>query len=507
MRSSKSMPTRALILIAAVVAATAAVPVGALAQTVPGYELTLLPSGGLRETGTELVITARVEGMTAGVNAEVDVEWRHGSPNDPDADTTSPSYTTPDDSCTATDKNADGTGTCTVSYVGTSKGNDEIIAWVDDDNNDTTPDLDTAEPQLTPAGSAGEPDDTDRIGNWWFEGVEEGAELECDPESHTGFTSQARTYTCSVTGPSGPIAGARVDLENLAGPNDPDNSDGLETGTTNMTPDYNDACTSPGNPDGTDSTGRCTFTIAASEREAGTAELCFWVDEDYTWANDYEPLGVEERDGGRCDEEPQNESSGSDELLTDVVAKTWAVPDIKSGACAGMNYGDRRSTGNGGQIISGSPSAEVLTGTSGADVFCTFGGDDRIKGLGGNDEIYSGLGNDELHGGDGADVLTSGWGRDFLSGGGQADVLSAGDGEDIVQGGYGRDQINGGAGRDRLLGGGEADNISGGTQADHLEGNDGRDVLKGGLGVDRLLGGRGVDNCSGGTASDQGCEF
>ena len=504
MRSSKSMPARALILIATVVAATAAVPVGALAQTVPGYELTLLPAGGLRETGTEHTLTARVEGMTAGVNAEVDVEWRANSANDPDAST---SYTTPDDSCTASDRNADGTGTCTFSYVGTSKGNDEIIAWVDDDNDDTTADLDTAEPQLTPAGSAGEPDDTDRIGNWWFEGVEEGAELDCDPESHTGFTSQARTYTCSVTGPSGPIADANIDLENLGGSNDPDNSDGLEEGTTNFTPDYNDACNSPGNSQGTDDSGRCTITVAASENEAGTAELCFWVDEDANWANDYEPLGVEERDGGRCDEEPQDESSGGDETLTDVVVKTWEVPDIKAGACAGMNYSDRKASGGGGQIIAGSPSAEVLVGTSGADVFCSFGGDDRIKGLSGNDQIYSGLGNDELLGGDGADVLMGGWGRDFLSGGGQADVLTAGDGEDIAKGGYGRDQIDGGAGRDRLFGGGDADTVKGGTQSDYLEGNDGRDVLKGGLGLDRLLGGTGIDNCSGGTASDQGCEF
>ena len=504
MRSSRSMPARALILITAVVAATAAVPVGALAQTVPGYELTLLPAGGLRETGTELELIARVDGMTAGVNAEIDVEWRASSPNDPDAST---SYDSPDESCTASDGNADGTGTCKISYVGTTKGNDKIIAWVDDDNDNSTPDLDVAEPQRTPKGTVGEPDDTDRIGNWWFEGVEEGAELECDPETHTGFTSEARTYTCSVTGPSGPIAGARVDLENLGGANDSDDSDGLEEGTTNTTPDFDDACSSPGNPDGTDDSGRCTITIAASEREAGTAELCFWVDEDYTWANDFEPLGVEERDGGRCDEEPQDESSGNDELLTDVVVKTWDVPDIKTGACAGMNYSNRRSSGNGGQIISGSPSAEVLVGTSGPDVFCAFGGDDRIKGLGGNDEVYSGIGNDELWGGDGADELMGSWGRDFLSGGGQADVLMAGDGEDIVQGGYGRDQIDGGAGRDRLLGGGDADNMKGGTQSDYLEGNDGRDVLKGGLGLDRLLGGKGIDNCSGGTASDQGCEF
>ena len=504
MRSSKSMPARALILIAAVVAATAAVPVGALAQTVPGYELTLLPAGGLRETGTELELTARVDGMTAGVNAEIDIEWRASSVNDPDAST---SYDTPDESCTATDGNADGTGTCKVSYVGTTKGNDEIIAWVDDDNNNATPDLDTSEPQLTPKGTVGEPDDTDRIGNWWFEGVEDGAELDCETETHTGFTSQARTYTCSVEGPSGPIAGAYVDLENLGGANDPDNSDGLEEGTANITPDYNNACTSPGNPDGTDSTGRCTIRVAASEGQAGTAALCFWVDEDYNWANDYEPLGVEERDGGRCDEEPQDESLGGDEVLTDVVTKTWDVPDIRAGACAGMNYSDRRPTGKGGQVIAGSPSADVLVGTSGADVFCAFGGDDRIKGLGGDDEIYSGLGNDELYGGDGADLMMSGWGRDFLSGGDQADVISGGDGEDIVQGGYGRDQIDGGAGRDRLLGGGEADEIRGGPQADYLEGNAGRDVLKGGLGVDRLLGGKGIDNCSGGTASDLGCEF
>lgn len=497
------MPARALILIAAVVAATAAVPVGALAQTVPGYKLTLTPSGGLRETGTELVLSAKVEGMTAGVNAEVDFEWRSESANDPDAST---SYETPDESCTATDKNADGTGTCTVTYVGTTKGKDEIMAWVDDDDDNTTADLDINERQLA-SDDLTEPDDTDRIGNWWFEGVEEGAELDCEPETHTGFTSEERTYTCSVTGPSGPIAGAYVDLENLGGANDPDNSDGLEEDTTNATPDYNNGCSSPSNPEGTDSSGRCSITMTASEGEAGTAELCFWVDEDHNWANDYEPLGVEERDGGRCDEEPRDESSGGDELLTDVVSKTWDVPDIKAGACAGMNYSDSRSSGTGGRIISGSPSADVLVGTSGSDVFCTFGGDDHIKGLGGNDEIYSGLGNDEVYGGDGADMLVSGWGRDFLSGGGQADVLSAGDGEDIVQGGYGRDQIDGGAGRDRLLGGGDADHITGGTQSDHLEGNDGRDVLKGGLGVDRLFGGKGIDNCSGGTASDRGCEI
>jgi Ca2+-binding RTX toxin-like protein len=504
MRSSKSMPARTLGLIAAMMAATAAVPVGAMAQTVPGYELKLTPNGGLRETGTELVITATVEGMIAGVDAPVDIEWRAKSVNDPDDST---SYDSPDESCVATDKNGDGTGSCSISYIGEEAGNDELIGWVDDDNDNSTQDLDTAEPSQTPAGSVGEPDDTDRMGNFWFVGVEEGAELDCSPESDTGFTSQARTYTCSVTDPSGgPVEGALVDLENLGGANDPDDSDGLEEDTTNGTPDYNNICASSGDP-GTDASGRCTVTISASEGEVGSAELCFWVDEDPTWADDFEPLGVEERDGGRCDEEPRDESAGSDELLTDVVGKTWEVPDIKTGPCANMNYGTRRSTGSGGEVVAGSPSTEELAGTSGADVFCTFGGDDIVRGLGGNDQIYAGLGNDELYGGDGMDLLIGGPGGDFLSGGAQADELVAGDGEDIVMGGYGRDNINGAAGRDRLYGGADADTMLGGTKSDYLAGNDGRDLLKGGLGLDQLLGGKGIDNCSSGSSNDQGCEF
>jgi Ca2+-binding RTX toxin-like protein len=504
MRSFKSMPARALGLIAVMVAALTAVPIGAMAQTVPGYELKLTPSGGLRETGTELVITATVENMVAGINAPVDVEWRASSVNDPDDST---SYDSPDESCVATDKNGDGTGSCTISYVGEEAGNDELVGWVDDDDNDSTQDLDTAEPAQTPAGSVGEPDDTDRIGNFWFVGVEEGSELDCNPETDTGFTSQEITYTCSVTDSSGdPVEGALVDLENLGGANDPDNSDGLEDNTTNTNPDYNNTCAWSGTP-GTGASGRCEITLSAADGEVGSAELCFWVDEDPTWADDFEPLGVEERDGGRCDEEPRDEISGGDELLTDLVEKTWEVPDIKTGPCADMNYGTRRSTGSGGQVIAGSPSAEELAGTSGADVFCTFGGDDIVRGLGGNDQIYAGMGADELYGGEGSDMLAGGLGRDYLSGGALGDELVAGDGEDIVMGGFGRDQMKGEAGRDRLYGGDEADNMLGGSGNDYLAGNNGRDVLKGGLGLDQLLGGEGIDNCSSGSASDQGCEF
>src|SRR5215210_8197851 len=109
--------------------------------------------------------------MTAGVNAEVDVEWRAGSANDPDGST---SYDSPDKSCTATDKNGDGTGTCTVSYVGLNKGKDEIIAWVDVDGSDATAEVDATEPHVPAADDPTEPDGTDRIGNWWFVGIEEG---------------------------------------------------------------------------------------------------------------------------------------------------------------------------------------------------------------------------------------------------------------------------------------------------------------------------------------------
>jgi hypothetical protein len=143
-----------------------------------------------------------------------------------------------------------------------------------------------------------------------------GQTIDCDDESgddaQTNAAGESETYTCTVTDANGPVNNARVDAENLNGANDPDNS--AAAGTA----DFDDACRTGVN-------GVCQFVLAATETQAGSANVCFWTDNDGgNGDNAFAPTGAENDGGGCADETPVTEDADG----VDVVTKTWSAPPL-----------------------------------------------------------------------------------------------------------------------------------------------------------------------------------
>ena len=214
---------------------------------------------------------------------------------------------------------------CTVTFTSDTAGTHVIRAWVDDDKDNSTLDFDATEGQLegTTPGSRTEPDDTDVVTKSWF-GALTNATLNCTPETasnpNTGDGS-TETYTCTAytetdnddvqEAGENPLPGLLIDGENLAGANDPDNV------ATAGTADYNDGGT-------TAADGSATINVAASEAQAGAANICFWIDNNANTT--FDPAGtVNVNDGADCDLETQATVDGDE---TDVVTKTWVAVGV-----------------------------------------------------------------------------------------------------------------------------------------------------------------------------------
>ena len=274
-----------------------------------------------------------------------------GSPssNDPDGGTT---FQTPDKTCSI----AAGQSTCTVTYSGTTSGDDQIRAWIDHDGSDGTTEADTVEQQderAVPGSSPappvcqvpgpGEEDCTDVVTASWAAG--EPAYLDCDDqngpnreqETNPGGGPQGNeTYTCSAYDAQGNLTGdadagtsgnqtITVKGENECNPpapndtncdpngiNDPDNPDS----TSYMTFDYECNIASSGG-----SFGRCTITVTQGELETGTAPICFYigpVDQAQTLCANEPTMEGTETDGS---DEFRTPANGGD--LADRVEKTW----------------------------------------------------------------------------------------------------------------------------------------------------------------------------------------
>lgn len=251
----------------------------------------------------------------------VRVDWENlNGANDPDNSAAAGSADG-DNGCVS-----DANGLCTITIVPTEsqRGTAEICFWADNDNDNV---FDPAGNTATSDG--GDCDDEapatedadliDVVSKTWV-GVD-ADQIDCDDASgddvETNPAGQAEVYTCTATAPDSadagterdPVVGLRIDWENLNGANDPDNS------SNQSTPDGNDACTTGAN-------GTCTISIAPAENATGTANICFWADNDSD--NVFDPNGAG-ADGGGCNAEtPATEDTD----LIDVVTKTWAAgPD------------------------------------------------------------------------------------------------------------------------------------------------------------------------------------
>jgi hypothetical protein len=257
----------------------------------PPPTLNCSPEEDTEETGVgTTTITCTTEGAAVGT----DIDFEFDGPNDDDGDTPE----SPDETCST-----DATNSCSISYTGDSRGKDLIRAWIDVDG-DASFEGDATEARSTGVneGEFPEPDNTDVVERSWFLPDET---LDCVDESGddeaTSRTGRGETYTCTATTPDGPIPNARIDAENLAGANDPDNS--AAAGTA----DFNDACT-------TGADGTCTFALPPGS-QAGTADICFWIDDNED--NEYDPTD-RSFDGGLCDVMPEDV-----EDKADIVTHAW----------------------------------------------------------------------------------------------------------------------------------------------------------------------------------------
>jgi len=339
-----------------------AVPfLGVAAASHQTFTLDTTPETADNNVGTFHTLTATVNAAVTTHNVEVDFEvdcitgcsgaayTRQGTTGDP-AGTGGPvsAFDTPTDADQAPEAIDDtratpelsctiivGATTCQVSYSRNNAGQDFIASWVDEDTTNSAGESDVAEGprEGTAPGNSTEPDDTDVVDKTWFAAQAAGALLDCDDDDNTDTETnpagQPEVYTCrayrepvggdtpGVVGDDTPISGAVIDAEQQ-GANDPDSRTFADV--ANVTADYNPACT-------TDAAGTCQFTLTPTGNSVGTANLCFWIDED----NDAEfSIGGAQQDGGDCDgetataDEPPT-TAGVPGNTTDVVDKTWAT--------------------------------------------------------------------------------------------------------------------------------------------------------------------------------------
>jgi Bacterial Ig-like domain (group 1)/RTX calcium-binding nonapeptide repeat (4 copies) len=524
-RRSKAVSTALLTLIALVV------PMAGIAVANHGTRtLQLTPELGDNPVVTTHTVTATLDAAADGTSGTIEIDFEVNGPGDPDTpDAYSP--TLPDFTCNVTSGNS----SCSISYSSAVVGTDQIDGWIDHDQNDATlsgeldqaegpdagnPAVDEPSGGVDAPGGTPERDTTDVVTKTWVAALPVGTTLDCDDASGddtetnpvTGAGSR-ETYTCTVIdtapNPDAPVSGARIDVENLNGANDPDNSAAAGT------PDFNDACTTGGN-------GRCAVTIAATESQAGAADICFWIDDDVD--NVFNSAGAE-NDGGEC-EEPVNATEGDDK--TDTVIKTWgalaprnidARPEEATNAPGTVHrvtavVTDREGdpipgvtvtfteTGVGTFVGGGSTAtattddngratAEVTTQTTeiGTQTITaslpTSGGVDECERAAGDpagapagncsDQVtktwavcpgFEGDPRNQVVGTSGDDELVGTAGRDIICGRGGDDVIRARGGRDLVLGGAGDDRMRGGAGNDKLRGGRGPDTAIGGPGTD-----------------------------------------
>ncbi len=240
--------------------------------------------------------------------------------NDPDGST---SFQTPDRECTI----APNATFCEVQFAGVSEGTTTIYGWINEDRIGSTPEADQAEGpnDVTSPGTGSpgcnedvpEPDCTDVVTKSWSAGIG----LDCDDagppdterETNPGDRSAAssETYRCQVRDASGvPRSSqdpAQVYGEVENGVNDPDANDGASY----QSPDY--GCRTGAN-------GTCEIVVEQLEGEQGTAEICFWVDDEDPNTNDGAALCADEATG-EAEVSPGGGDVGNDNA--DQVEKTW----------------------------------------------------------------------------------------------------------------------------------------------------------------------------------------
>jgi hypothetical protein len=288
------------------VAGALAVPLAGVAHAQVLTKLNAEKEDADKPVGDQHKVTANLEdeaGNPYSPPTSANVDFEVDGPNDPNNDGYSPG--TPDETCTINS----GATKCSRQYPVNVIGEDTVWVWVDlGADNNPTGEVDQGEGRDAKAdpGDIPEPDLTDVVLRSGFSPVAD--TLNCD-EKRTAEDGNDVTVDCFTDARQ---AGILIDGENLGGANDPDSPPGTDTA------DYNDDCV-------TDANGACTVTIAQSEGQIGTANVCFWIDEEDD--SSYHPGLEAQRDGSLCAAPSGVEGVGAPENnnITDVVTIGWGT--------------------------------------------------------------------------------------------------------------------------------------------------------------------------------------
>lgn len=185
------------------------------------------------------------------------------------------------------------------------------------------------------------------------------------------------------------------------------------------------------------------------------------------------------------------------DLLSDVVAGSWAADDVISGfeRVIGSNLGHDTLRGtDGDNIILSHGGNDMVFDRAGNDLVNLLAGDDMVFVGGGRDTLVGGTGNDEISyfhspGGVSVDLLTnalsgswaaddamsgfervsgSNLGHDTLRGSNGANIIFGNGGNDIVYDRAGDDLVDLGGGHDTIVAGGGSDTLAGGAGIDEV---------------------------------------
>ncbi len=316
-------------------------------------ETSSVPFGSVSTT-----LTAVLQGGPADTTSgPINIDWE----NENDAD--GASHSTPDATCSVP------VGQTECSITATGSGTDYWRVWIDHDNVQSTVEADLNEERISDPGtdcnqaqdeaadceedpifgdatnpgtgcalapSATEPDCTDVVRVSFTSEAASATFLDCDDA--TGPDTERETnpdtsdrpnsvddpeadqpstedYSCSVRDQFGNrMSGqtVRAEIENGINDPDPNNEENVPSYTT---PDY--SCTTGSIP--FLGAQPCTIAVTQAENELGTAEICFWVEDNNPLTNEGQTL---------CASEPTNEAqladgsdSGND--LADQTELTW----------------------------------------------------------------------------------------------------------------------------------------------------------------------------------------
>ncbi len=169
---------------------------------------------------------------------------------------------------------------CTVSYTRDSDGQDEIVGWVDEDQNDGTDNSDPNE-----AFADADNDTTDAVAKFWSDPTQQ--QIDCTPEGDINPVGSQHTVTCAVRS----AAGANPSLEGA-------DVDYQVTGANPTGPQH--GCTTAAN-------GSCSFTYTGNN--AGGDVIQAWVNQDGNHTNN------------DCGAEATGDATNDD--FCDQVEKTW----------------------------------------------------------------------------------------------------------------------------------------------------------------------------------------